>query len=87
MLVDMKQWALTNNTDNLWREEYFTLGKIKVPEFFNIKFSFNMSYFLSSLFFNSFYFDMAIKPYFKAQNIALITLSHSQKKKISWKLP
>ena len=35
-----------NHTDNLWREEYFTLQKIKVPEFFNIKFSFNMSFFV-----------------------------------------
>ena len=34
-----------NHTDNLCREEYFTLQKIKVPEFFNIKFSFNMSFF------------------------------------------
>ena len=34
------------STDNLWREEYFTLQKIKVPEFFNIKFSFNMSFFV-----------------------------------------
>ena len=35
-----------NHTDNLCREEYFTLQKIKVPEFFNIKFSFNMSFFV-----------------------------------------
>ena len=35
-----------NHTDNLCREEYFTLQKIKVPEFFNIKFSFNKSFFV-----------------------------------------
>ena len=35
-----------NHTNNLCREEYFTLQKIKVPEFFNIKFSFNMSFFV-----------------------------------------
>ena len=38
------------STDNLWREEYFTLQKIKVPEFFNIKFSFNMSFFVMIIF-------------------------------------
>ena len=39
-----------NHTDNLWREEYFTLQKIKVPEFFAIKFSFNMSFFVMIIF-------------------------------------
>ena len=39
-----------NHTDNLCREEYFTLQKIKVPEFFNIKFSFNMSFFVMIIF-------------------------------------
>ena len=57
------------------KRRYFTLGKIKVPEFFNIKFSFNMSYFCHYYyFFKSLYFDMPIKPSFKVKNIALINV-------------
>ena len=37
MQVDIKQSILTNNTDNLWREVYFILEKIKVLEVLNIK--------------------------------------------------
>ena len=64
------------------RELYFTLGKIKVLQFFNIKFSFNMSYFCHYYFLNSLYFDMAIKPFFKVQNIALINVNYNEKELI-----
>ena len=37
MQVDIKQSILTNNTDNLWREVYFILEKIKVLQVLNIK--------------------------------------------------
>ena len=37
MQVDIKQSILTNNTDNLWREVYYILEKIKVLEVLNIK--------------------------------------------------
>ena len=48
-----------------------------MPEFFNIKFSFNMSYFCLFFKFNLFHLllliqDMAIKPSFKVQNFALV---------------
>ena len=56
----------------------FILGKIEVPEFSNIKFSFNMSYFCP-YFFNLRYFDMAMKPSFKVQNIALINVKQNEK--------
>ena len=37
MQVDIKQSILTNNTDNLLREVYFILEKIKVLGVLNIK--------------------------------------------------
>ena len=37
MQVDIKQSILTNNTENLWREVYFILEKIKMLEVLNIK--------------------------------------------------
>ena len=50
-----------------------------MPEFFNINFSFNMSYFCNYFFFNSLYFDMAIEPAFKVQNVVLMNVKYSEK--------
>ena len=50
-----------------------TSGKNKVPEFFDKKFSVNISYFWH-YFFNSVYSDMAIKPSFEVQNTALMNV-------------
>ena len=66
------EFYLANDMDNLWREVYFTCyGEIKVPDFYNIKFSINMSYF--------FWLDMFIKPSFKVKNIALINIKYNEK--------
>ena len=61
---------------------YLTLGNKKVPKFFNIIFSFNMSYFCYYYFFNSLFFDMAIKYSLKVQNNTLINVKRNEKELI-----
>ena len=51
--------------------------KIKVLDVYNIIFSFNISYFFHYYIFNSLCFDMAIKPSFEVQKIALIKVKYN----------
>ena len=69
-----------NHTDNLWREEYFTVQKIKVPEFFNIKFSFNMSFFVMIIFLIHFIFIWLLSLLLKYKT--LINVKYDEKELI-----